>query len=644
MLLIIILILLLFPGIYAYISGRKFVSLERTKAFASLYFKYQQRSAMAFWICLLMSFMAVGLFDRPNVIHSFIKEYTGGFGFLLLFFVSYSLFIIGFSRINRIVRDEYVPIFKRIKFNILHLYLLVWPYVFLASVAFNSDPGIRTAFIIILYGTMYFLSFDIWRILMRARPLGDPALLSRFNDITDNAGLQPIPMYIFPAEGLKFANAFFIGTSGAKKGVFMSRYAYENLTVDEVTATYAHEIGHGQTHQVMRRSLALVVPFLGLIAFNIGFKDPHFLMQIAALISAFIIMKLFIQSQRFEKEADLFALKATNDAEAVVSGLEKIYNLGILPERFAPSEEKRLSHPSLVKRKTYIREAAGEEIPKFSEPVTLQGMDSEPDIIFYPDDFVIKTKEGTSTRYKYHEVTSMHPRMLDGHTTEITVRFTSSKQKMKITTPYEEVVDIIDTVAHRFSAKQYTDPGRFKRTYYIWTTLTTFFGLIFAFIIGPALLILGITSLVKRRKTMLMSIGMTSILYFLYPYINRYHYDEILKKEYTVVFGLIGVICLFDYLGIRKFEEKMPGKGSISFGFTIFFTLIAFGALIALIVSQVWGQDPFSVYGTYSMMFYNALVLAIGLVISCRLYEMKRKILLIANILMLCVFSLINLL
>lgn len=646
MLFIVVSVLFLFPGLYAYLSGRKFLAMDRTKAFAPLYFKYQQKSALAFWICLFGLFVVIGLYDRPNIIYSIIKDYTRGFGYLIIFVVSYSLFIVGFSLINRVVRDEHVPMFNRITFNIFHLYLILWPYVFIGFAAFNSGHGsyLRTIVAVIIYGTMYFFSFDIWRFLMQARPLKEKSLLTSFRDITNTAGVQAIPMFIFSAQGLKFANAFFVGNYGTTKGIFISQFAYENLSTDEVTAIYAHEVGHGQPHQVMRRSFALVIPFICLSLFTLLMPNPHIVIQIAALIGAFIIMKLFIPSQQFEKEADLFALKAIEDADVVITGLEKIYNLGILPERFAPSEEKRLSHPSLVRRKMYLREAAGQEIPKISVPIMLSCTNPENSITFSSDGFSITKKDGTTNSYKYHEVTSMFPKQINDTTTELLIRFTSAKEKLKVHVAYDEVVVLIDRVAHRFSAKKFIDPGRFKRTYYIWTIITAFFGLIFAFIIGPALLILSITGLAKRRKTMLLSIGIANILYFLYPYINQHHYDEILQKEYSIVFGLIGVICLFDYLGIRKFEEKESAKGSINYGFAIFFSLITFGALFAISAGQVWGQDPFAILGTYSILFYNALVLAIGLVISYRLHETKRKILLIVNISLLCVFILINIL
>jgi Zn-dependent protease with chaperone function len=550
--------------------------------------------------------------------------------------------MIGFSKINSIVRNEKVPLFNRMKFNLFHMYLLLWPYILFGFAAFSGSRGslLRVLIVVIIYGTMYFFQYDLWKVLMRATQIDESSLPDHLESITKHAGIGSVPVFIFPAEGLKFANAFFVGNSGTRKGIFISQFAYENLSTEEFVAIYAHEVGHAQPHQVLRRSLALVVPFICLVLFSLLVRDPHIILQLAVLISAFIIMKLFIPSQHFEREADLFAVKATKDVDSVISGLEKIYNLGILPERFTPSEEKRLTHPSLVKRKVYIREAAGQEIPKFSEPVVLPGTDPVNYVTLSPDDFSISRTDGSTGVYKYHEVTSMFPRQVDEKSTELTIRFTSAKENLKIAMPYDEVVLLIDRIAHRFSAKKFIDPGRFKRTYYIWTIISTFFGLLFAFIIGPALLILGIVGLVKRRKAMLLSIGIANILYFLYPYINQHHFDEILQKEYSIVFGLIGVICLFDYLGIRQFVEKGSGKGSISFSFAVFFSCVALGALLAIGVGKLWGQDPFAILGTYSILFFNALVLGLGLVISYRLQETKRKVFLILNLFMLFVLVL----
>jgi Zn-dependent protease with chaperone function len=643
MVLIIIALLLFFPGIYAYLRGRKYLAMEHTKAFALLYFKYQQHAGLIFWVCFMVSSVLLGLNRYESAVINTILARIGGLAYIVLFLLAYSLFIIGFSSIQGAVRDERTPTIKRIVFNVLHLYLILWPYLFLGIAAFGS-PYIypfRTILVVILYGIMYVFSFNIWKVLMHAHHVEDQDLTSWCKRISEAVGIPAIPLLVFPAGGLKFANAFFVGNCGSKKGIFMSRYAFDNLSGDELLAIYAHEIGHGQHHQVVRRSLALVIPFVALVLLNVVFHSPHIFVQLLCLAGALVFMKLLIPSQRFEKEADLFALKATDNAEAVISGLEKIYNLGILPERFAPSEEKRLSHPSLVRRKLYIQEAAGQESGRIIEPATFSLTDSESRLIFDDKGFTVEMKDHAPVYHAYSEVTSMFPKTTGDHT-ELMIRYTSAKEKFQIAAGYEQVVSVIDAVMPRFSMKTYVDPDRYKRSYYIWMSIATFFGLVFSFIIGPALLVLGIIGLVKRRKTMLLSIGITTFLYFLYPYIAWLHHDGILQKEYSIVFGLIGVICLFDYLGIRRIEEPEKGKGSVSFGFSVFFTLIALGALIALGIACFWGHDPYAVSGAYSILFYNAVVLGFGLVISYRLHEVKRKIILFVVMLLLLIFVLLS--
>ncbi|MBN2620026.1 M48 family metalloprotease [candidate division WOR-3 bacterium] len=643
MLLIIIALLLFFPGIYAYLSGRKYLAMEHNKTFALQYFKYQQHAGLIFWACFMVSCVLLGLGRNESTFINTVFGRIWGLVYLVLFVLAYSSFIVGFSSIQSTVRDERVPVFQRITFNVLHLFLILWPYLFLGIAAFGSPHTypLRTVLIVIAYAIMYMFSFDFWKILMRAHYIEDQDLMSWCARIREATGMPAIPILIFPAAGLKFANAFFVGNYGTKKGIFMSRYAFDNLSGDELLAIYAHEIGHGQRHQVVRRSLALVIPFIALVLFNAVFHSPHIFIQLLCLVCALVTMKFLIPSQRFEKEADLFALKATDNVDAVISGLEKIYNLGILPERFAPSEEKRLSHPSLVRRKLYIQEAAGQESARITEPVVFPLIEVGSRLTFDDKGFTIEIKDRRPVRRTYNEVTSMFPKTVKDHT-ELAIRYTSAKEKFQLAVGYDRVVPVIDAVMPRFSLKSYIDPGRYKRSYYLWMCLVTFFGLIFTFIIGPALLVLGIIGLVKRRKTMLLSIGITTFLYFLYPYIAWLYHDGILQEEYSIVFGLIGVVCLFDYFGIRRIEEPEKGKGSISFGFSVFFLLVAFGALFALGTSRSWGHDPYAVSGAYSILFYNAVVLGTGLVISRRLHEAKRKIVLLVAMLLFFFFVLLH--
>jgi hypothetical protein len=75
----------------------------------------------------------------------------------------------------------------------------------------------------------------------------------------------------------------------------------------------------------------------------------------------------------------------------------------------------------------------------------------------------------------------------------------------------------------------------------------------------------------------------------------------------------------------------------------VFFSLVAFGALLATIAGRAWGHDPLVILGTYRVLFYNAAVLAVGLVMVHSLREVKRGIFLILNLCMLLVFILIQL-
>ena len=339
MLLIASIILFLFPGIYAYLSGRRFLGKEKTKAFAQEYFRYQQQSGMSFWLCFILSSVIMSFAIRSYPSFDPIWQNTWWLFYLIYFLAAFSAFITGIAAIQSVVRDENVPLLRRIGFNIAQLYLILWPYVFLCLAAFGKMKShiIWSAAISAACTCMYIFYFHMWKGLMHAQVITDNPLNMGMSRILEAAHLDRIPMLSFPAGGLKFANAFFVGNYGAQKGVFISQFAFDNLTPDEVLAIYAHEIGHAQKHQVLRRSLALVVPFLLIITLNLLIPGLHVIYRLLVLIVGLVTMKLLVPSQKFEKEADLFALKAIGDTETVISSIEKIYELGILPERFAPA-------------------------------------------------------------------------------------------------------------------------------------------------------------------------------------------------------------------------------------------------------------------------------------------------------------------
>jgi len=188
------------------------------------------------------------------------------------------------------------------------------------------------------------------RLGQRAVQVTDSSVLSSFSGLAGKMGVPHVDLYSIDWRRFKVANAF---QSGPRKfSVFISNYLLDNMTTEEVSAVMAHELGHAKRRHVLKvTTLLLCTSMIGIDFFVIAFalNQTSFwpLIPIAAgFIMIFAGPQLVLRLQRkFELEADEIAVRTLGDGRPMVSALQKLMDLNLLP-----AEGKSGTHPSVTKR------------------------------------------------------------------------------------------------------------------------------------------------------------------------------------------------------------------------------------------------------------------------------------------------------
>jgi STE24 endopeptidase len=204
-----------------------------------------------------------------------------------------------------------------------------WLYVWLVWVVFNL-------LILFIYPSFIAPLFN------KFTPLQDEAMKSRIEALLQKCGFTAIGLFVM--DGSKrsaHGNAYFTGFGKTKRIVFFDTLL-QRLSINEVEAVLAHELGHFKHHHVMKRivaTFALSLGFLWLLGQmmqttwfyqGLGVITPS---TALALLLFFLLMPLFsfllsplmsAFSRKHEFEADAYASRQTA-ASDLVTALVKLY-------------------------------------------------------------------------------------------------------------------------------------------------------------------------------------------------------------------------------------------------------------------------------------------------------------------------------
>jgi Zn-dependent protease with chaperone function len=223
---------------------------------------------------------------------------------------------------------------------------------------------------------------DILRFLLRARPIEDPALLGRFHAMVAVSGI-PMPRFErVDLQGGAIANAIALPSLGGSSVIFTDTLL-ARLPTDETVAICAHELAHHEhfTPAYLKRmrvvdllliaSAAAVMP----VSSWLGGSSSLFPLLLWALALLASMVWRVRDRQRHETDSDLRAVALCGNAEALVSGLTRLYTMARVPRRLESTYEQHATHPSLARRIRDIRSAAGTAAATLDAPANFTATD-----------------------------------------------------------------------------------------------------------------------------------------------------------------------------------------------------------------------------------------------------------------------------
>ncbi|MBN1881464.1 MAG: M48 family metalloprotease [Deltaproteobacteria bacterium] len=283
------------------------------------------------------------------------------------------------GRIDRSIRHIDYSYGGYVKFQLFFFFsrfsavfiLLVFLHVPFLKIENPYDISVSRIFILIAALTLFVLA-----VLFQTRLVGamtkilvrsdDDPLTERIQKMGDRAGVGRIRLFIMNTYDYPYFNAF-----AAPFGIlYFTRPLLDELTEGEVLAVAAHEIGHLKT---MARRTVFVLIVYALMAltvwvfFPLGYALFHRGEWVSlAVIVGFVTLLLIIFGARswsrvYEQKADDIAAELIDEPETLVTALERIYEMNMIPRRFDAHGSERASHPSLERRVAHLR---GEDLPK----------------------------------------------------------------------------------------------------------------------------------------------------------------------------------------------------------------------------------------------------------------------------------------
>ncbi len=356
----------------------------------------------------ILTFILVLLFVQSglsNSLENFLGNYFANIYFLFLSFVIVTSVAgaIIFSPVS-----YYSGFYLEHKFNLSNQTFIKWIWEGLKGILVSGVIGIPILlffyYSINQFEQLWWLPFAIVLFLIsvvlarivpililplfyKVTPIENEELKTRINNLAKDVGIKVENVFKFDmSKNTKKANAAFTGL-GKSKRILLGDTLLDNYTEDEIETVIAHELGHYKKKHIIKNIIigtvsSFVTLFLIAVLYKIsihwfGFDSINNISALPLLTLWAMIIGLVqsplsnILSRKYEYEADEYAIKSTNKAEAFISTLNKLneQNLGDKdPHPFV--EWFFYSHPSVKKRISAIEDLAknnGEGISDIKE-------------------------------------------------------------------------------------------------------------------------------------------------------------------------------------------------------------------------------------------------------------------------------------
>jgi len=211
-------------------------------------------------------------------------------------------------------------------------------------------------------------------IFYKTEPLDRSDLQDKLEKLAQKAGVNVLGMFrLDMSEKTKKANAMMAGL-GKTKRILLGDTLLDKFSDAEVVSVLAHEFGHFYHKHIWKlMCIASLLAFGGMwladkiIKFtasllNIDVLQITNIATLPLLLFALLLFGLItmpitnIISRYFERQADLYALKATNDVESFITAMERLADQNLANKEPHPVIEFLLhSHPSIARRISFAK-------------------------------------------------------------------------------------------------------------------------------------------------------------------------------------------------------------------------------------------------------------------------------------------------
>jgi Zn-dependent protease with chaperone function len=302
---------------------------------------------------------------------------------------------------------EYVSFFGRLTIAMLGFWILLALLPYIAQQADSRDWMVAA-----LLGTGLLMwnshSARLLRWMLRARPLTDAVLLSRFEAMVAASGI-PMPRFDYvDLRGGVLANAVAVPSLHGS-GVIFTDTLLARLDTNEIVAICAHELAHLEHYHPRRlRRLRAATAFFVVMGAALAPIAQWYLPGERIILTGAVwpvglllfLMWLARDRQRNETASDLRAVDLCGNAETLARALTKLYTFARVPRRWTPDRERQATHPSLARRLRDIRAAGGGPSTSVDAPARIAGTDGRTVVTF--DRTHVSWQEGDTATHSFN--------------------------------------------------------------------------------------------------------------------------------------------------------------------------------------------------------------------------------------------------
>jgi Zn-dependent protease with chaperone function len=309
--------------------------------------------------------------------------------------------------------QAYCSFYPRLIFGLFGFWLTLAALPAIASLAGHGDWVVAAALAVLLlcWNNRY---ADVVRGCLRTRLVPEGKLLTACRDLAQRSGATPTRFEYVDLRGGVFPNAMALPSLRGSSVVFTSTLL-ERFDHSEMLAICAHELAHFEHYnprylqrlnsgnQLLIVLGAATAPAARLASLGWGPLVSGF--WLAAVVASLAIRSRGKQQQ--ETACDLRAVDLTQDGEATIRALTKLYTIARLPRRLDQQAELSATHPSLARRIRDIRRAAGLLPVAVAEPVRVSSTDGGTCVTFNDTNLHWIERTGSAHSRSYAELTEL---------------------------------------------------------------------------------------------------------------------------------------------------------------------------------------------------------------------------------------------